>query len=293
MLVIWLNGRFVGERDARISPLDRGLLHGDGVYDTWRTYGGRSFALRDHLRRLAASARALALPAPESTDVWERRTRTLLRRNGFADGTLRLTLTRGAGGIGPLPDHDAPPLRLLTVRPIPAHLATLWERGVAAVTLPFPRDIDPAWCHLKLIGHPSVFLGKQLAAKRGAFEGLYVNARREVTEGTTANLAIVERDALVTPPLSAGILAGVTRTMLLRAARRVGLRVVEEAIPVRRLVRARELVLTSSTIEVMPVVKLDGRAVGTGRVGDGARALQDAYRASVQRALGAQTFKRS
>ena len=283
MTTIWLNGRFVDARTARISPLDRGLLHGDGVYDTWRTYGGRSFALRDHLRRLAASARALHLPRPEPAAVWERRTTTLLARNGLADATLRLTVTRGASGIGPIPDRDAPPLWMLTARPVSPSLAHDQTNGVAVITLPFPRDIDPAWCHLKLIGHPSVYLGKRLAAERGAFEGLYVNGRNEVTEGTTANVALIERTTLVTPPLSAGILSGVTRALLLRLARRVGLTVVEEAIARARLNKAREVLLTSSSVEILPVVRLNDRRIGRGMPGDATRALQTAYRGVVER----------
>ena len=262
MTTIWLNGRFVDADQARISPLDRGLLHGDGVYDTWRTYDGHSFALRDHLRRLAASAQALDLPRPAAVAIWATRVRTLLRRNQLSDATFRLTVTRGASGVGPVPDVEAPPLWMLTARPIPVSLAAQQAAGVAVITLPFPRDIDPAWCHLKLIGHPSVYLGKRLAAQRGAFEGLYVNGKRQVTEGTTANVAMIEGDTLITPPLSAGILSGVTRALLLRIARRQGLRVDETAISVARLRRARELLLTSSTVEILPVVAVNGRPVG-------------------------------
>ena len=283
MTTIWLNGRFVNARIARISPLDRGLLHGDGVYDTWRTYDGRSFALRDHLRRLAASARALELPRPEAAAIWERRTHTLLTRNRFIDATLRLTVTRGASGLGPVPDRAAAPLWMLTARPLPPSLARDQTDGVAVITLPFPRDIDPTWCHLKLIGHPSVYLGKRLAAERGAFEGLYVNGRNEVTEGTTANVALIEGNTLVTPPLSAGILSGVTRALLLRIARRIGLTVAEEAIPRTRLTRAREVLLTSSSVEILPVVRVNDRRVGRGAPGDATRALQHAYRRVVER----------
>jgi branched-subunit amino acid aminotransferase/4-amino-4-deoxychorismate lyase len=283
-MIIWLNGRFLDARSARISPLDRGLLHGDGVYDTWRTYDGHSFALPDHLQRLGASARALDLPGPGAVAPWEHRTRTLLRRNGLADATFRLTVTRGASGVGPVPDTTAPPLWLLTARPIPATLTAQQAAGVAVITLPFPRDIDPAWCHLKLIGHPSVYLGKKLAAERGAFEGLYVNSRKEVTEGTTANVALVEGGALVTPPLSAGILSGVTRALLLRLAHRLGLSVRESPISLQRLAGAPEVLLTSSTIEILPVIRLNGRRVGTGTAGATTRALQQAYRAAVMRA---------
>src|SRR5436190_16632391 len=108
-MLLWLNGRVVDERTARISVLDRGLLHGDGVYDTWRTYGGRPFALAAHLARLAHATRRLGLPSPGPANVWASRTRLLLRRNGFADGAARLTITRGAAGTGPAPSIRARP----------------------------------------------------------------------------------------------------------------------------------------------------------------------------------------
>jgi D-alanine transaminase len=284
-MLVWLNGRVVDERTARVSVLDRGLLHGDGVYDTWRTYGGRPFALAAHLARLAHATRRLGLPSPGAAGAWAVRTRTLLRRNGLADGAARLTITRGAAGTGPAPSVHARPTILLTVRALPPDLDRLQTLGVGVRLLPFARDAGPGWGALKLVGHASAVLGKRLAHRRRAFEGLYVTPDGDVTEGTTSNVFAVVRGALVTPPADGTILSGVTRDRVLAAARRLELRTRETPLSVERLRRADEVFVTASTIEVLPVVRIDGRIVGGGRPGPVTRALQDAYRAGVARAL--------
>jgi len=284
-VLVWLNGRFLPARDARVSALDRGLLHGDGVYDTWRTYGGVPFATAAHLRRLAAAARVLGLPAPGRIRLWERRVRGLVARSGLTDAAVRLTVTRGTAGEGLAPEGRARPTLLLTVRRLPAYLARRQHEGVPVVLLPFPRDAGPPWGGLKLVGHASAVAGRAVASRRGAAEGLYVTAGGEVTEATSANLFLVERGILVTPPPAAGILPGVTRALVIALARRTGLRVREERVSVARLRRAREIFLTASTIELLPVVRLDGRAVGGGRPGPVTLRLQSAYAGHVAAAL--------
>ena len=284
-MLVWLNGRFLPARDARVSALDRGLLHGDGVYDTWRTYGGVPFATAAHVRRLAAAARVLGLPSPGPARAWERRARTLVARSGFANAAVRLTVTRGTAGEALAPERPTRPTLLLTVRRLPAHLARRQREGVAVVLLPFQRDAGPPWGGLKLVGHAGAVAGRVLASRRGAAEGLYVTAGGEVTEATSANLFLVERGTLITPPLAAGILPGVTRALVIMLARRAGLRVREERVAVARLRRAREIFLTASTIEILPVVRLDGRAVGPGHSGPVTLRLQSAYAAHVAAAL--------
>ena len=153
------------------------------------------------------------------------------------------------------------------------------------ILLPFPRDAAPPWGTLKLVGHASAVAGRLAAARRRADEALYVTPAGEVTEGTTTNLFLVEHGALVTPPLSAGILPGVTRGLVLALARREGVAVREESVPAERLRRAAELFLTSSTAEIVPVVRLDGRTVARGRPGELTCLLQTRYAAHVQRAL--------
>jgi D-alanine transaminase len=284
-VLVWLNGRVLRARDARVSALDRGLLHGDGLYDTWRTYGGEPFAVAAHLRRLAAAARVLRLPPPGPADVWARRARTIVRRNGLTDATVRLTLTRGAAGDYLVPDRPARLTQLLTIRRLPADLAAQQVHGIAVVLLPFPRDVAAPWAALKLLGHPSAVIGRTLALRRGAREGLYVTADGAVTEGTTSNLFLVEHGAVVTPPATGSVLGGVTRDLVLRLARRAALPVREESIAVGRLRRATEVFVTASTVEILPVVRLDGRRVGGGMPGAVTTALQRRYRAAVAAVL--------
>ena len=284
-MLVWLNGRWLAARQARVSALDRGLLHGDGVYDTWRTYGGHSFAVATHMRRLAAAARRLGLPPPGPPALWERRSRLLVARSGLPDAAVRLTLTRGAAGDTLVPEGRARPTLLLTARRLPKDLAARQRDGVRVVVLAFPRETAPPWGGLKLIGHASAVLGRLIAARRGAAEALYVNGAREVTEATSANVFIRERDAVVTPPLSAGVLPGVTRALVLDLARRAGLTIREEPIPITRLRRAREVFLTASTIEILPVVRLGARRVGEGQPGTTTRLLQARYAWHVDRAM--------
>jgi branched-subunit amino acid aminotransferase/4-amino-4-deoxychorismate lyase len=285
-MLVWVNGRVVDARAARVSALDRGLLHGDGVYDTWRTYEGRPFALAAHLRRLARATRRLALPAPGAAGPWAERTRRLLAANRLRDGAVRLTITRGVAGVAPAPARGGRATVLLTVRPLPPALAATQARGVGAVLLPFPRDAGPGWGDLKLVGHASAVVGRMLALRRHAAEGLYVTADGHVGEGTTSNVFVVERGRLLTPPLDGTILAGVTRELVLRLARRAGLPVVETRLARARVERAAELFLTASTIEVLPVVRLGGRRVGDGRPGPVTRRLQEDYRRLVRRTRG-------
>jgi branched-subunit amino acid aminotransferase/4-amino-4-deoxychorismate lyase len=285
-MFVWLNGRVLPAARARVSALDRGLLHGDGVYDTWRTYGGRPFLVAAHLRRLAAACRTLQLPPPGTAALWEARVRLLLRRNRMLDATVRLTITRGDAGDAIIPTRPARPTILLTLRPLPPDLTANQARGVRATLLPFPRDNGAPWGGTKLLGHASAVVGRLRAARRGAAEGLYVAADGTVTEGTTSTLFVVERGRLLTPPLAAGVLPGVTRDTVLRLARRAGVPVVERAVAADRLRRVDEIFLTASTSEVLPVVRLDGHRIGDGTPGPVTRTLQARYAAWVARVAG-------
>jgi len=285
--IVWLNGRYVDARRATVSVFDRGLLHGDGLYDTWRTYGGEPFRVAAHLRRLAAGARQLGLPSPGKADDWIARSRRLMRASGLAEAALRLTLTRGvasAVGRGELPPtDDERPTMLLTARALPADLERRQQTGVAVVLLPYPRVAQAPWGGLKLVGQVSSVMGKRDAARRRAVEGLFVNARGHVTEGATSNVFAVFGGTLVTPPADGQILDGVTRLTVLALARRAGLVVREAPLTVARLRRAREVFITASTIEVQSVVVLDGAPVGKGVPGAVTRTLLEAYRLHVAR----------
>jgi branched-subunit amino acid aminotransferase/4-amino-4-deoxychorismate lyase len=281
---VWLNGHVVPAARARVSALDRGLLHGDGLYDTWRLYDGVPFATSAHLRRLARAARHLGLPAPGAAAMWDARVRRLAARNRLTDAAVRLTLTRGTAGDAVLPTRTGRPTLLLTTRPLPADLAERQRRGIRATLLPFPRDGAPPWGAFKLVGHASAVAGRMLAERRRAQEGLYVSADGRVAEGTTSNLFVVRRGTVTTPPAAGDILGGVTRDLVLRLARRAGLRVREGRLLAAPLGQADEIFVTASTVEILPVVRLDAARIGSGRPGPVTLTLQAHYRDHVRRA---------
>jgi branched-subunit amino acid aminotransferase/4-amino-4-deoxychorismate lyase len=282
-MLVWLNGRTLDARAARVSALDRGLLHGDGCYDTWRAYDGVPFATAAHVRRLTRTVRALGLPAIGAEARWHARTARLVAANGLRDAAIRLTVTRGDTGDTLLPSRRGRPTLLLTVRPLPPDLEAQRAQGIRAILLPFSRNAGPHWARYKLLGHASAVRGRQLAARRGAAEGIYVSADGEATEGTSSNLFAIRRGVLLTPPRTSGILGGVTRDLVLRLARRAGVRVRERRLPASDLASADEIFVTASTIEVLPIVRLGRRRVGGGVPGPLTRMLQERYRQVVLR----------
>lgn len=283
-MLVWLNGRVLDAARARVSALDRGLLHGDGCYDTWRAYDGVPFATAAHVRRLARTLRVLGLPPVAGSDAWHARAIRLLAANRLREAGIRLTVTRGDTGDGLLPSRRGRPTLLLTVRPLPPDLEAERARGIRAILLPFSRNAGVHWARYKLLGHASAVQGRQLAARRGAAEGIYVSADGEATEGTTSNLFAVRRGTVLTPPLASGILGGVTRDLVLRLARRAGIPVRETRLAAADLAGADEVFVTASTIEVLPVVRVDRRRVGAGVPGPVARLLQERYRRAALRA---------
>lgn len=261
---VWLNGRMQAAERARVSVFDRGLLYGDGVFETLRVYGGEVFALEMHLARLREGAERLALPLPALK--WAVVLRRLLQRNGLAegDGWVRVTLTRGPSERGLLPSEESRSTLLISSGHLDPRLELQQRRGIAVVVLPFGRN--PALAEIKSANYLDGVLGRMTAARQRGADGLFVAADGSLTESTTANLFIVARDALITPP-AVGILRGITRELVLKLARDAGWKVNEKKIRPAHLLAADEVFLTSSIAEIMPVVQVNGRRVGGGRPG--------------------------
>ncbi len=268
---VHLNGRLVSAARARVSVFDRGFLYGDGLFETVRTYGGVPFALAEHLERLQASCAFLGIPFPQVP--WERRIGELLRRNRLrrADAWARLTLTRGVAPAGLAPPPRVTPTVLIIAGRVDAGVERLQRRGAPVVLLPFGRSGFMA--EHKTLDYVAGALGKTLASHHRAFEGLYVGADGLVTEGTTSNVFAVRRGRLMTPPLG-GILPGVMRRHVIALARQNGTEVVEAPLSAGALAEADEVFLTSSVVEIVPVVRVDEWPIGTGRPGPLTRALQ-------------------
>ena len=277
---VFLNGRIVKAERASVSVFDRGFLYGDGLFETLRTYHGVPFALDAHLRRLHGSARMLGLTIPDYD--WTTVVQRLLKRNRLdrIDAAVRLTVTRGTSGPDLTPPAEPQPTTLVTVRKVDPKLPETQRQGIRVTLLPFGRD--GFFAEHKLLGYVPAILGKALAAERGCNDGIYLEGDGTIREATTASVFVVRGQSILTTPTS-GILPGVTRRTVLDLAAADGIRVVER--PLRRadLLRCQEVFLTSSVAEIVPVVRVDKRVVGSGRPGSMTKRIQHLYRLAVER----------
>jgi len=278
---VWLNGRIVPGGKARVPVAERGLLYGDGLFETTRVYRGHAFLLPRHLARLRRSARTFGIPVPGSDRYWRTVIGRLLATNHLTDAAVRLTVTRGTAE-GLVPSKHPRPTVLVQTRPLEPGLEKAQQRGVAVCLLPFDQGPEFLATHKTLAYLPAV-LGRREARRQGAHEGLYVTEDGLITEATTANVFVWHQNHLRTP--ARGVLPGIARSLLIDLARSLGYRVEERPLPRSLLKRATEVFLTSSVVEVLPVSRIGSHPVGTGRPGPVTRTLQEAYRARVARAL--------
>jgi branched-subunit amino acid aminotransferase/4-amino-4-deoxychorismate lyase len=275
-VVVYSRGRFRSGARARIPALDRGFLFGDGVFETVRTYGRRPFRLSAHLARLRRSAGAVRLAVPlDDGEIGAIVDSGIARLHGpgGAEVAIRLLVTRGCGAPAyPLPVDPHPELYAFFAPlspPRPEDLA----RGVNVVTM---SEEKPArFTSVKLMGSVPAILARADARERGAYEVVRINAAGRVAEGFISNVFVVRPDGrtLVTPPDGEGLLAGVTRQVVLDLARERALRVVEEPVPREALPGAREIFLTHTSAGVVPVVAVDDVTIGRGVPGEVARGL--------------------
>jgi len=282
---ILLNDHLLPAVRATIPAIDRGFLYGDGLFETVRAYRGRPFAFDRHLRRLARSARVFRIPFNRRPAYWEPRVRRVLRANQLfdRDAAVRLTISRGAGPIGLLPPAGLRPTTVLLATPIDPRLAAAQARGVAVCFFPF-RHVGAALPSHKTLHYLPAVLGKIIAERKRAWEAVYLASDDTVLEGTTTNVFVVRDGTLVTPPLH-GILPGVTRTVLATIARRARLPLSERPITRAELLAADEVFLTASTIEILPVVRVERTRIGDGTPGPVTRVLQVRYRRHVAATL--------
>ncbi len=266
------NGRLHPAHEASLSPLNRGFLYGDSIYEVWRTYHGVLFAWDEHWERLQNSARALHLElplAPAAIFAEIRRTVAAHREaTGFAgEHYIRLQVTRGGGPIGLDPALADRPDFVLLVQPCPELPPEKLRTGLrlslaTALRRNSPTTLDPAW---KTGNYLNNLLCLREGKMRGADEVLILNAAGEVTEAALSNVAFVCDGAILTPPLTAGILSGVTRRLVLaKVAARAGITAREAMVRPADFARLDECLLLSTTRDVVPVAAIDGTAFQVG-----------------------------
>ena len=277
---IFIDGKYYSERDAKVSVFDHGLLYGDGVFEGIRAYHGHVFKLKEHIDRLFCSAKAILLELPMSHAQLMKATVETCRANKIRDGYIRLVATRGVGTLGLNPRTCKKPSVIIIADKIQLYPPEYYQRGLDIITVPTVRNLhsalNPA---IKSLNYLNNILAKIEANNAGVEEAVMLNAEGFVAECTGDNLFIVNNRALFTPPLSAGALYGITRQTVIELAEEAGLKVSEPNLTRYDLFNADECFLTGTGAELIPVVRIDGRVIGTGKPGPITRRLEEDYHA--------------
>ncbi len=254
-MIVNVNGQLGDADTLRISPLDHGLLVGDGVFETMRVYSGVPFAFTRHLARLQRSAAGLGLPVPPTVGLRDLAD-AVIEANELREARLRITITGGPAPLGSERADVAPTVV------IAASALTPWPPTADVVTVPWTRNERAATAGLKTISYADNVRALAYAQEQGASEAIFANTRDELCEATGSNVFMVRDARLVTPPAESGCLLGVTRALVLELARDLGLDPVEGAVAVGALAAADEAFLTSTTREVQGIAHVDGVALG-------------------------------
>jgi branched-chain amino acid aminotransferase len=272
-MIVYLNGRFVGEEDAKISVLDHGFLYGDGVFEGIKAYSGRIYALDEHVDRFYESARCIQLELPLSRDEMKEAILETVRRNHLRDAYIRPVASRGKGALG-LDPRSCPKATVVIIvdaetrHPEDTGGKPLSQKGIRVITAAFRRNgPDVLSPRVKSTNYLNNIMAKLQANAAGVQDAIFLNGQGFVSELTGDNLFIVKRSRVITPPLWFGILDGITRRAILRIAREAGLEAVEEPLTLHDLYTSDECFCTATRIEVAPIVWVDGRQIGSGTPG--------------------------
>jgi branched-chain amino acid aminotransferase len=275
---VWINGELRDKADATVSVFDHGVLYGDGVFEGIRIYSGRIFQCRAHLDRLYESAQRIRLQIPYTKQELTDAMVSTVQANQREDGYIRLVVTRGQGTLGLNPFNCCKPTVFIIVDSIALYPPEMYREGMEVIVAKTRRCsadmLDP---QVKSLNYLNNIRAKVECIDAGVPEAIMLNHLGQVAECTGDNLFLVEDGALVTPPPDAGILRGVTRSVVMRLASGEQIDVKEEPVELPRLYQAQECFLTGTAAEVIPVTKVDSRPIGDGKVGPITRRLMTAF----------------
>jgi branched-chain amino acid aminotransferase len=265
---IYLNGKLVPESAAKVSVFDHGLLYGDGVFEGIRSYSGRVFMLKEHIDRLYRSAKAIALEIPMTKPAMMKAVVKTCKANNTANGYIRLVVTRGVGSLGLNPFNCKTPQVIIIAGNIQLYPEKLYRNGLSIITVGtvrnHPEAINPS---IKSLNYLNNILAKIEAINGGVEEAIMLNHNGYVSEATGDNIFLVKGEALITPPVYAGVLEGITRDVVMELAYEAGYEVRETMMNRYDLYNADEVFLTGTAAEVIPVVDIDKRTIGNGQPG--------------------------
>jgi branched-chain amino acid aminotransferase len=265
---IYIDGKFYSEADAKISVFDHGLLYGDGIFEGIRFYNGRVFRLEEHLHRLWDSARSICLEIPMTIRNMTEAVLETIRQNHLRDGYIRLLVTRGIGNLGLNPTQCKSPSVIIIAATIALYHEDFYRKGLTIVTCATrrsnPAALNPA---VKSLNYLNNVMARVEANLAGADEALMLNDAGNVAECTADNVFIVKHGQIFTPPVAAGALRGITRSVVFEIGDELGVKVRESDITRHDVFVADECFLTGTAAEIVPVVKADGRSIGNGKPG--------------------------
>ncbi len=281
---VYLNGQFVDSAKATVSVFDHGLLYGDGVFEGIRAYNGRVFKLREHIRRLYESAHTIMLKIPHEQEELVEIVCESIRVNKLRDAYIRLVITRGVGDLGLDPRKCKVPTVFAIADRIKLYPEEIYQKGLALITVATQRNVPEALNpQIKSLNYLNNILAKIEAVNAGFEEALMLSPSGYVTECTGENVFVVKDRQLLTPPPYIGVLRGITRQTVMDLGAELNLAVREELLTRHDVFNADEVFLTGTAAEIIPVVTIDGRTIGTGKPGELTRQLSEAFHALTQR----------
>ena len=276
---IWFNGELVPADQAKVSVYDHGLLYGDGVFEGIRIYDRRVLKMRSHLQRLFDGAGSIELKIPYSIEQLEAGIRQTIEANGVTDGYIRLCVTRGAGTLGLNPYLCNHTCTFVIADSIAMYPPEMYESGLRIITAKtvrnHPQALNPG---VKSMNYLNNILAKIEAIKAGVPEAVMLNHEGNVAECSGENISMVKAGRITTPPLSAGVLPGITRRIVIELAEAAGIPAAEQDMTRDELGAADEVFLTGSAAEIIPVTHIDDQIIGNGKPGPITCQLIDAFR---------------
>jgi len=279
-MYVYLNGKIVPSKEAAVSVFDHGFLYGDGIYETMRVYDGVIFKLDEHLQRLFRSASLIGLTIPLGIDPLRISIYETLIANKLRTAYVRLTISRGRGSIGLDPDLCTEPTIVIIVQELKEYPNTFYENGISIIIAETRRNlkeaIDP---RIKSLNFLNNILAKIEAKKRSAYEAIMLNIHGKLTEGTISNVFFYKDGVLCTPSIECGILDGITRGLIIELARREDIKVKEGKFTKKDIYSAEEVFITNTTMEAMPVSRVDDKPYAAGNI---AKLLRKVYRQEVK-----------
>jgi len=280
-LKVWINKKLVDVNKAKVSVLDRGFLYGDGLFETMRSYAGTVFKIDEHLDRLFAASKIIEIKIPYERKYLKYAIYRNLEANKLKSAYVRLTVTRGEGGLGANSYHPMVPNIVIYASEFNGYEDWMYKRGIHVKIVATRQNEYSPLSRIKSLNFLNYILARSGAQREGCDDAILMNTEGYITEGATSNIFLVKRGVITTPSLSSGIIPGIARGVILQIAKRLRLKTRERFVRHRDLLNAEEVFLTNSMAEVLPVTKIGFEKVGDDKPGPVTKLLHISYQKEV------------